>query len=790
MSKKQHRVSTILIFTLILAMALVGLAGLDPASPADASGIYLMDRYRFGFGLASRYGGLNEYPNSLAQLNAGWYTDYWWSANPPRPNGIEYVQLLYIENFGWTRYEKADGLASNVVNAIAPESSSRVWFGTPEGLSELNNFAWTTYTTTLGLVNDNVLSLAIDGAGHKWIGTSGGVSRYNGTSFTNYTTSNTPNLAGNTVYAIAFQANNNTVWFATNGGISRYTVANNSWTKWTTAQGLASNTVLSVAVDGVGHKWFGTTAGVSRFDGNTFTNYTTTHGLISNRVQAVAIHGNTKWFGTDSGLSAFNGTTWVNYNTSNANGLMSNDVRALAMDGLGNLWCGTMRGVSKYDGTRWSGYPAYAPPTVNLGSGWVYAVAIDPGQRKWFGGDNGGASVLNDAWAWTLLGTALDAQPGSLWIIGNEPDGPQDVATPPIYAQRYHEFYTFIKGRDPTAQVAVAGIVQATPLRMQWLNDMAQEYQARYGTFIPVDVWNIHEQILREKYNPPANWGCKTPLQSVTYDFWTGSTYITRTGELPLYCKNTSGQVEYCRYDQYGQVAAGQTRINSNTDYDGSPLYETWDNANFDLFREHILRYRQWMKNNGQQNKPLIISEYGVMMPGSYLLPPGDETAHQFMRDTFDYMLDTIDANLGYPADDYRLVQRWAWFSLNSNPDMLQGGYNGTLVYDSDWDTRHDELTPFGEIFAEYTTATDMAYFQYAYRLGSGAEGLTISGGGDWYLVGTTAKTPTAPASFVLGGITYTWQGWYVDGLYKDGNPIEVLMDGPHTAISLYLPTP
>jgi len=56
---------------------------------------------------------------------------------------------------------------------------------------------------------------------------------------------------------------------------------------------------------------------------------------------------------------------------------------------------------------------------------------------------------------WTALGQAVDANPGAVWQIGNEPDTPgQDAMLPDEYARRYHEMYEFIKGRDPTARLS------------------------------------------------------------------------------------------------------------------------------------------------------------------------------------------------------------------------------------------------------------------------------------------------------------------------------------------------
>ncbi len=111
--------------------------------------------------------------------------------------------------------------------------------------------------------------------------------------------------------------------------------------------------------------------------------------------------------------------------------------------------------------------------------------------------------------SWTRLQEAVQANPGSVWIIGNEPEtrGQGELA-PAEYAPIYHEAYHFIKQIDPTAQIAIGGVVMPSPLRLRWLDLCLESYRATYGVDMPIDVWNIHVQILQEKRN---DWGCGIP---------------------------------------------------------------------------------------------------------------------------------------------------------------------------------------------------------------------------------------------------------------------------------------
>ncbi len=266
---------------------------------------------------------------------------------------------------------------------------------------------------------------------------------------------------------------------------------------------------------------------------------------------------------------------------------------------------------------------------------------------------------------WNRLAQAIAANPGALWIIGNEPEGVwQGNRTPAEYARIYGTLYRFIKSRDHTAQIAIGGVIEPTPLRLQWLDMVMAEYQKVYGHKMPVDVWNIHVQILREKGPFP---GCN--------DCWGAG------------------------------VPAGLTGVTQGR------LYEIEDNADPAIFRQLVREFRSWMNARGERNKPLIISEYGVLMPSDYLAPTveeGDLLVKQFMTETFDFLRTAVDANLGYPADGNRLVQRWLWYSLNDSP----ANFNGGLF-------RHDDpaqITTFGEHFAQYTAPLETPFADLSVR--------------------------------------------------------------------------
>lgn len=243
------------------------------------------------------------------------------------------------------------------------------------------------------------------------------------------------------------------------------------------------------------------------------------------------------------------------------------------------------------------------------------------------------------------LGPIIAAHPGRLWIVGNEVERTQyqDDLMPAEYAKAYHDAYHFIKQRDPSAQVAISGLVQVTPGRLQYLDKVWNSYLSRYGTPMPVDVWNMHIYILPE-INPNG-----TNAEAAVALGTDKAIAILGSGLVAAQCPNNNVYC-YAEHDDMG-IFAGQ-----------------------------VVAMRQWMKNHGQQNKPLILSEYSLLFPydqeddndpttcylrdeyGNCFTP---ERVSSFMEDSFDYLETAASTSLGFPADNYRLVQQWLWYTVH-----------------------------------------------------------------------------------------------------------------------------
>ena len=217
------------------------------------------------------------------------------------------------------------------------------------------------------------------------------------------------------------------------------------------------------------------------------------------------------------------------------------------------------------------------------------------------------------------IATIAESQPGSLWLIGNEPDVRwQDNVTPETYARLYHQAYTAIKAVDPSASVAIGGITQPSALRMEYLERVIAFYQASFGQPPPMDAWHIHNFILREERD---SWGVDIP---------------------------------------------------PGFSVDRGVLYEVNDCDDLSYFRGQLIAFRRWMKENGYRGKPLIVSEYGIPMPEDYGFSA--ERVSEFLGGTFNFFLTARDPDLGYSLDEDRLVQRWCWYSLSAPDDYYPNG--------------------------------------------------------------------------------------------------------------------
>ncbi len=119
------------------------------------------------------------------------------------------------------------------------------------------------------------------------------------------------------------------------------------------------------------------------------------------------------------------------------------------------------------------------------------------------------------------------------------------------------------------------------------------------------------------------------------------------------------------------------------------------DHDNLDLIEQQVRDFRQWMASKGQRNKPLINTEYGILMTED--LGFDYSRVRTFMLNSFDRFLNNMrDSQLGMPDDDNRLLQQWFWYALSQ--DTFEGRTSATGLFDG----RTAALKPLGQDFINY----------------------------------------------------------------------------------------
>ena len=341
----------------------------------------------------------------------------------------------------WTTFQATDGLPANDVRALALAANGLKWFGAVDWQSgpsvgragvlddggtpfDKADDTWQNFDASDGLVAAEVHDLAIDGNGLIWFGAVGQFAGSDGGNHWPQQPANRP--------------------LVNYGGVSvlddhgtPFDKTDDAWQTFSEADGLVNYQVNAVAIQTISptlaYKWFGAHyAGVSLLDDqgtpfdkadDTWVSFTPADGLASNRVYAIRIDAaGRKWFGTHGGgvsLLDDNGTplnkgddTWINF--SGLDGLLADNVYAIAIDNAGLKWFGVASsggaraglpmdadGLSVLDdhGTpldksddTWQSFTT----ADGLALGVVSAIAIDAQGRKWLATGAGGVSVLDD----------------------------------------------------------------------------------------------------------------------------------------------------------------------------------------------------------------------------------------------------------------------------------------------------------------------------------------------------------------------------------------------------------
>lgn len=217
------------------------------------------------------------------------------------------------------------------------------------------------------------------------------------------------------------QDNDGNIWFGTSQGVTRYN--GSTFANYTKNEGLVDNDIRSVFQDSRGNIWFGSLgAGFTIYDGYTFTSFTKGGGLPETGIPSIAEDkkGNVWLSMWEKGVIKFDGNSFVHYST--ANGLMSNTVVSITAGKNGLVWFGTDKGIAKYDGKSFTNY-YFQDGTKSVG---ISCILEDNTGRLWAGA-NTGALYYYDRGQWNCFYAAnkiindipfalLQDRGGNIWI--------------------------------------------------------------------------------------------------------------------------------------------------------------------------------------------------------------------------------------------------------------------------------------------------------------------------------------------------------------------------------------
>src|SRR3990170_4123423 len=134
----------------------------------------------------------------------------------------------------------------------------------------------------------------------------------------------------------------------------------------------------------------------------------------------------------------------------------------------------------------------------------------------------------------------------------------------------------------------------------------------------------------------------------------------------------------------------------------------------------------------------------------------------------------SLTVSVTSPADDDGAGTRYRCTGYKIDDGSLQAGTSYTFT----------NVQAVHKIEFQWTT-------QYELVMNTNPSGISAISGSGWYDDKTVVTTGTAPTTVTSGSVVYTFSTWKKDGVAVSGNPINIIMDAPHSAIAYYTsPTP
>jgi len=364
--------------------------------------------------------------------------------------------LSYGQQYNFINYSIEDGLIQSQVRSICQDDDGYIWVGTLGGLSKFNSLDFQNYSTNNGLFNNQVNSIYKDKSGDIWIGTIGGVSIYSQKKFTNLTFKE--EISKYAVLAITADKKG-VIWMVTDGGgIIKYDGKDLEYI--TLPGGKNENYIRSIFCDKLNNKWLATRQGLSvitpennlidtlpninatqvyvdenqqvwcstfgngliNIQKDTIIQFTEADGLITNHIRAFTIRKDGSiWLVSKAGISKFDGKTFTNFTQDD--GLSNNNVKCLIEDKEGNLFLGADGGgLIKFTNDKFVSFTT----KDGLNSNIIMSITKDCNKKMWVTTYDAGICQIGnekcfdfnitDGLPNNTVWSSLAAKDGSMWF--------------------------------------------------------------------------------------------------------------------------------------------------------------------------------------------------------------------------------------------------------------------------------------------------------------------------------------------------------------------------------------
>ncbi|MGA3344510.1 MAG: two-component regulator propeller domain-containing protein [Terracidiphilus sp.] len=434
------------------------------------------------------------------------------------------------------RLPMTDPLASASILSLMEDAEGNLWVGTESGgLHILRDQRFRTVGAREGITSDATTAVVEDKAGTLWVGTNGSglnamrpqanaviearpshkdknVARVGhpdsiepvtaGSTFRGYTVHD--GLLSDVILSLA-AAPNGDLWVGTPDGLNR--IRNGRIDAVTSSDGLPDDFIRSLLVDADGSLWIGTRRGLTHWVAGVglpgsldsaihLETYTQANGLGSDLVGAMARDSKSDlWVATYAGLSRLHGGMITNFTT--ANGLTSNVVTALLPRSDGTLLIGTQdQGWDLWDGQRFTAGKQDGATQANLDRTTIHAILDDSEGHLWFATGDGIARC-----DWSGIGVGTQGAGCSHWIEFGAADGlrSRETATnshPSAWrGHDGHLWFATPKGLvevDP-AHFPVNTVPPPVALERFTVDDLVQALHAP-GSFLRIEAGHVHFQ--------------------------------------------------------------------------------------------------------------------------------------------------------------------------------------------------------------------------------------------------------------------------------------------------------